>query len=122
MTVTAYDQLGRVASVTDPLGHTSTYQYDNLGRKTAVVAPYLDPATKITLSDGSVSLLPSPPSSNWTTVTGGGLGGANHYTATGPTKTATWSFQNIAARQVLRGPRHLGPRPRQHEGCPVHRL
>ena len=96
-TTTAYDQLGRVASVTDALAHTTNYQYDNLSRKTAVVAPYINPTTKITLSDGSVVLSPAPPAPAWTTVIDGkGYSGANHYTATGSGNSATWTFQSLA--------------------------
>jgi RHS repeat-associated protein len=100
MTVTAYDKLGRVVSVTDPppasgYPRTTTYQYDNLGRKTAVVAPYVDPAAPITRYDGSVSLVANPPSGSWTTVSGG-YNNANHYTDIGTGASATWSFQGLA--------------------------
>jgi uncharacterized delta-60 repeat protein/RHS repeat-associated protein len=37
---TTYDALGDVATTSDQLGHTTTYQYDNLGRKKAELAPY----------------------------------------------------------------------------------
>ena len=38
--------VGPSSSVTDPLGRTTTYQYDNLGRKTAEI----DPAALTTLT------------------------------------------------------------------------
>ena len=42
-TTTVYDAVGRVKSVTDPLGRQTQYVYDNLGRKIETIAP--DPGT-----------------------------------------------------------------------------
>jgi YD repeat-containing protein len=39
----AHDSLGRIQSITDPLGHTTSYTYDNLGRIRTVTLPRPDP-------------------------------------------------------------------------------
>ncbi len=49
-----YDAAGRVISATDPLGHTTRYQYDALGRITATILPAADGSRD---ADGS---LPGP--------------------------------------------------------------
>ncbi len=40
---TSYDELGDVTMVTDPLGYSTEYLYDNLGRKIEEIEP--DPVT-----------------------------------------------------------------------------
>jgi RHS repeat-associated protein len=90
-TVTSYDALGDVLTTTDELGRITRYQYDNLGRQTATIAPYADTTKAITNDDvvGSGFSL-TPTTGGWSTVSGG-YGGQYHY-ASGSSNVATWTF------------------------------
>jgi RHS repeat-associated protein len=64
-TVTTYDSAGNAASTTDPLGNTTDYEYDVLGRQTEVIQPSIydtttsssvNPTT-ITTYDGNGNVL-----------------------------------------------------------------
>ncbi len=51
ITTTSYDGNGNVLSVTDPMGRTTTYQYDMFGNQTSVILP----SVTVTGTDGTGS-------------------------------------------------------------------
>lgn len=103
-TTTTYTELGQVWEATDPLVRTTTYQYDNLGRKTAEI----DPPITMTLDNGSTSSQPTSPTTyygydadgnlKWTTNPRGATdaGGAGQ----GDWNYTTWYFYDGLNREI----------------------
>ena len=85
-----YDGFGRLTAETDPLGATTQYVYDRLGRRTSVAPPHPDGLAPYdaTLDDDQVAYQGA-----WPSAENGFLGG--HHFAAGDSDdeaTATWSF------------------------------
>jgi len=96
---TSYDQLNRITAVTDQLGRTTTYVYDNLGRKIETIAPDPDDYRAMGGSNGALS-------SSHTYFgydTNGNLKYATdalNMTGRGDTAHTTWYFYDTLNRQV----------------------
>ena len=108
-TRTTYDKLGDVATTQDQLGRVTTYNYDNLGRKTAEIAPQAYSVV------GGVSTLMSA-----TTHYAYDLNG-NMTSTTDPLSETTWYKYDALGQEYPRGGRR-GQRAERYAPCHCHRL
>ena len=112
VTQVTYDSVGRVATTTDPRGHTATNQYSAGGRllKTTAPAPFSYVTTYEYYADGKLHYVKQ-------TGTGSSGGGGNNFSSD-PHCVALWRFENESADDRLQGRQHAEQQwgDRRHRG------
>ena len=98
-TATAYDPWNNVVAVTDPLGRTTQYVYNNQGEKTEQIAPDPDDYT----ADGGTNGLAAAPITYYGYDAAGNLAYVTDALGSGPADPAhtTWYFYDDWNRKTL---------------------